>query len=141
MSEKEFINSYVFKYSGSIKNFPSDFISEKNFLKELKLPGKTLLIGKEFFGKYEIITPDGNPVLHAESYIHAKFILYSNRNNPQLIFIPPDDEMKQAVKLYEQYLDTIIKEIETDCKKHFPEEKNSNVVANEIFRQLNLVRA
>ncbi|HSP87152.1 MAG TPA: hypothetical protein VLN45_03410 [Ignavibacteriaceae bacterium] len=141
MNGKEFISSWVSKLaSANIKNFPADFISLTNFT-ELKLPGKTLLIGEEFFGKYEIITPDGNSVLHTENYLQAKFILYANRNTPELILIPKDEsKIKNAVQKYESYIDSIIKEIEIDYKKTLPEEKNSKTVVNEIFRQLNLVR-
>ncbi len=97
MNEKEFISSRVSKLSsGSIKNFPADFISINNY-SELKLPGKILLIGEEFFGKYEIITADGHSVLHANSYTQAKFILYANRNTPELLLIPSDEaELKKA---------------------------------------------
>jgi len=55
MTEKEFISSRVSRLaSDGIKIFPSDFIVIKDY-KELRLPGKTLLIGEEFFGKYEIL--------------------------------------------------------------------------------------
>lgn len=142
MNEKEFISSRVSKFSANnIKNFPADFISANNKLTPLILPGKTLIIGEKFFGKYEVITPGGNLVCHAENYTYAKFILYSNRNVPEIIMIPENnDEIKKAVQLYENYLDSIIKEIETDYKKQFPEDKNFKLVVNEIFRQLNLVR-
>lgn len=142
MNGKEFISSWISKLvSDGIKNFPSDFISLKNKYIELRLPGKTLVIGEEFFGNYEIITPDGISVFHADNYIQAKFILYANRNTPELIHIPSDEtELKKSVRAYEFYLDSIIKEIETDYKKYFREEKNSKFAVNEIFRQLNLVR-
>ncbi len=155
MNEKEFISSWTSKLvSDGIKNFPNDFFSFKNFSqrdvrqdsfggfpKELKLPGKTLLIGEEFFGKHEIITTSGESVLHSDNYFQAKFILYANRNTPELIHIPTEEaDLKKAVQLYEAYLDSLIKNIENGYKKTFPEEKNSKFVVNEIFRQLNLVR-
>jgi hypothetical protein len=141
LNEKKFISSWVSKLaSDGIKNFPSDFISTTNNV-ELRLPGKTLLIGEEFFGRYEIITPDGSSVAHTDNYTQAKFILYSNRNKPSIIFLPSDNaELKTAIQLYENYLDTLIKKIENDCKKSLPEEKNYKMVVNEIFRQLNLIR-
>ena len=142
INEKVFVSSWVSKFfSAGIKIFPLDFISLNNNCVELKLPGKTLLIGKEFFGGFEIITPDGNSVLHAENYLQAKFIIYSNRNSPRLILVPTvESELKKALQLYENYLDSIIREVETDYKKNFREEKNSKSVVNEIFKQLNLVR-
>jgi hypothetical protein len=141
MNEKEFISSWVSKLaSDGIKNFPADFITIKNY-SELKVPCKTLLIGEEFFGKYEIITPDGNSILHVNSYPNAKFILYANRNTPEIILIPSSEvELNKAVQMYESHLDSIIKDIEIAYKKTFPEEKNSKSVVKEIFRQLNLVR-
>lgn len=142
MNEKKFISSWISKLSSDgTKNFPSDFISLENNFTEVKLPAKTLLIGKEFFGRYEIITPDGNSVFHADSYSIAKYILYANRNTPKLILLPHDDaDLKKAVQLYESYLDSLIKEIESGYKKSFPEGKNSKFIVNEIFKQLNLVR-
>lgn len=141
MNQKEFVNSNASKLaSEGIKNFPGDFIELKGHTK-LKLPGKTLLIGEEFFGKYEIHTADGNSILHAESYLQAKYILYANRENPQIIHLPVDDkELKAGIQKYEFYLDNIIKEIEADYKKSFPDQKNSKTVVNEVFKLLNLVR-
>ncbi len=141
MNEKEFINSWTSNLaSDGIKNFPTDFISFKNY-KELKLPGKTLLIGKEFFGKHEIITTSGKSIFHSDNYLQAKFILYANRNTPEMIHIPSEEtELKNSIQLYEAYLDSLIKHIENGYKKNLPEEKKSKSVVNEIFRQLNLVR-
>jgi hypothetical protein len=141
MSEKEFVSSSASKVaSNGIKNFPHDFIQLKEQI-ELKLPGKTLLIGREFFGKYEIHTADGNSILHAESYLQAKYILYSNKETPHIMHLPINDtELKMGVQKYESYLDQIIKDIEADYKKSFPEQKNSKSVVNEVFKLLNLVR-
>jgi hypothetical protein len=141
MSEKEFASSSATKIaSNGIKNFPHDFIQLKEQT-ELKLPGKTLLIGKEFFGKYEIHTADGNSVLHAESYLQAKYILYSNRLTPNTIYLPiNDNELKAGVQKYESYLDNFIKDIEAGYKKSFPDQKNSKSVVNEVFKLLNLIR-
>ncbi len=142
MNEKEFINARILQITSSgIKNFPSDFISPGYKYSELKLPSKTLIIGEEFFGQYEIITPDGNSILHAKNHTQAKYILYSNRKLPAFINIPDDDSLlKDAVQKYESYLDSLIKETENIYKKSFPEEKNSKAVVSEIFKQLNLVR-
>lgn len=141
MNQKEFVNLRASKLaSEKIKNFPGDFIELKRH-SELRLPGKTLLIGEEFFGKYEIHTSDGNSILHTESYLQAKYILYANRENPHIIHLPVEDkELKAGVQKYESYLDNIIKEIEADYKKSFPDHKNSKTVVNEVFKLLNLVR-
>jgi hypothetical protein len=141
MSEKEFVSSSASSLaSNGIKNFPRDFTELKKHT-ELKLPGKTLLIGEQFFGKYEIHTAEGNSVIHAESYLHAKYILYANRETPRIIHLPADDnELKAGVQKYESYLDQIIKDIEAGYKKAFPEQKNSKHAVNEVFKLLNLVR-
>lgn len=141
MNEKEFISSKESKLgSPGIKNFPQDFLEFKEY-KEVRLPAKTLLIGKEFFGKYEILTTTGNSVLHADSYSQAKFIIYANRNTPEILHIPSNEsELKSGIQRYEAYLDDIIRDIESDYKKAFPEEMNSKNVVNEVFKLLNLVR-
>lgn len=141
MNEKKFITTAASKLaSDGIKNFPRDFTEIKEYT-ELKLPGKTLLIGEEFFGKYEIHTTEGDSAFHADSYLHAKYILYANRDTPQIIYLPSDEsELKSGVQEYESYLDQIIKDIEEEYKNAFPEEKNSKNVVNEIFKLLNLVR-
>ncbi len=141
MSEKEFINSSALKLaSNGIKNFPRDFIELKEHT-ELKLPGKTLLIGEEFFGKYEIHTAEGNSALHVENYLLAKYILYANRETPHIIHLPVNEnKLKEGIQRYESYLDNIIKNVEVDYKKSFPDQKNSKLVANEVFKLLNLVR-
>jgi hypothetical protein len=142
MNEREFINFWVSKLaSNGIKKFPSDFVTLNENVIEFRLPGKTLLIGEEFFGKYEILTTDGSSVLHAENYFQAKGLIYSNRTTPGIVFLPADDVyLKKAVQSYELYLDSIIKEIENNYKKSLPEDGNSKNVVNEIFKQLNLVR-
>ncbi|RPI74104.1 MAG: hypothetical protein EHM47_04490 [Ignavibacteriales bacterium] len=140
MSEKEFISSWISRLtSEGIKNFPRDFIAANNFEK-INLPGKTLLIGEKFFDRYEIITPDGASVIHVNNYTAAKFILYANRNKPDSILMPDEIEIQKAVHSYEPYIDSIIKRIEKDYKKVFPDDKNSKMIVNEIFRQLNIVR-
>ena len=141
MSEKEFINSIASKLASNvIKNFPYDFIELKEYT-ELKLPGKTLLIGEEFFGNYEIHAADGNSILHAENYLQAKYILYANRKTPHIIHLPVNEnKLKEGVQKYESYLDGIIKHIEADYKKSFADQKNSKFVVNEVFKLLNLVR-
>jgi hypothetical protein len=96
----------------SIKNFPADFTIECKS-KTYKLPGKGLLISKEFFGEYELIAAEGSEVLRVESYEKAKFFIYSNRNRPTLLSVPIDDlSLQKMTTKYEKYLDSIIKRIE-----------------------------
>ena len=141
MTEKEFILKLSKEIiSEGLKNFPSDFISFENEI-EIKLPGKALIIGKEFFGKYEIITTDGSSIYNADDYYQAKFIVYSNRKQPKSIFIPEDSKIiKEAVTGFESYLDSLIKKIETSYKENFSNGKNAKEAVNEIFKVLNLIR-
>ena len=141
MSEKEFISGWTARLSSEgIKSFPYDFITY-NEHKEVRLPGKTLILGEEFFGNYEIITVEGTSVIHAESNDQAKFILYANRNKPEIMHIPlKESDLKSSVSAYEKYLDSIIRRIESDYRENFPDEKNFDTVMNEIFRVMNLTR-
>ncbi|NWF51231.1 MAG: hypothetical protein HXY49_11900 [Ignavibacteriaceae bacterium] len=141
MTEKEFISFWknAIKQEG-IKNFPDDFLIIEDF-EILTLPGKTLVIGQSLFGAYEILTTENEPVLNAKSYDDAKFIIYSNRMNPKTIKIPAQqDEIKKANKLYENYVDSIIKRIEAGIKSDMPENKNQMNIIAEILRSLILVR-
>ncbi len=141
MTEKEFISEWINKISKEqTKKFPDDFINFKN-ANEIELPKKTLVIGQQFFGSFEVITVNGTLVLHAESHDKAKYIIYANKEKPAKIKIPQEEsEIKKAVSEYEKYLDSIIKQIETDYKKKFPGMKNSAGVVNEIFRVSNFTR-
>jgi hypothetical protein len=141
MSEKEFISGWTARLSyEGIKSFPNDFIAF-NEHKEIRLPGKTLILGEEFFGNYEIITVDGISILHAESNDQAKFILYANRNRPEIMHIPlKEGELRTSITAYENYLDSIIRRIESDYIEKLPDDKNFDAVMNEIFRVMNLTR-
>ena len=141
MTEKDFIISWINKLStDGIKIFPKDFCHFSNF-NELKIPSKRLVLGKEFFGKYEILSAEGDVVFQAENINQAKFIIYANRLKPDSIIIPlNEDEIKIANTKYESYLDFLLKQIENDYKKFFDNGKNYYAVANEIFKKLNLIR-
>jgi hypothetical protein len=141
LTEKEFISGWTKKIEKEgIKNFPDDFIT--NLDKEaFELPGKTLVLGQEFFGSHEILTIDGNPFIQLSSHAKAKYLIYSNRLKPKSIMIPKNEsEIKSVVSNYENYLDSMLKKIRADYNSNFPDGKNSVVTANEIFRILNLIR-
>ena len=141
MTEKEFITGWVSKLSGQgIKNFPKDFSDSEN-TKEIALSGKTLLLGQEFFGSFEILSVDGSVIFRAENYDEAKFIIYANRLLPKLISVPGShSEVLDANSKYEKYLDSVIREIDDNYKSEFPAGKNLNGAVNDILRILNLVR-
>ncbi len=141
MTEKEFISSRAKQLMDEgIKNFPADF-GEPGDAFELELPSKTLVMGEEFFGSFEILTIDGNPVHQSPSHEEAKYIIYANRPRPASVKIPKDKPaLKMLLSSYEDYLDSLIKNIEKDYLEVFPDGKNANFVSSEIFRILSLAR-
>ena len=141
MTRKEFVQKWTEELSDEgIKNFPSDFIQFNEF-EEVRIPGKTLVIGEEFFGHFEVLTVDGAQVYQAENHPEAKFIIYSNRSKPGLVKIPKDKKIiKHALAEYESYIDGIIKRIDSDYRKSFPGEKENAAAVNDIFKMLNLTR-
>lgn len=141
MSEKDFINKWTKLLSAEgIKKFPSDFADIKDFIL-LELPKQTLMLGKEFFGAYEVLTTTGESVYQANDLNEAKYIIYSGRNRSGKIQLPESkDEIALATKKYEAYIDSVLSRIEKDFKKEFPDSKNFSLVSNEIFKVLNLIR-
>lgn len=141
MNEKLFIENCLSKIlSTGIKQFPIYFIDEAQ-LDTISIPKKTLVIGQEFFGAYEIITTDGESVYQASNYDEAKFIVYSSKERNGKTYIPKDkSKIKSLVDAYNNYLDDILNQIKKDYKKNFPDGKNIHAVSNEIFQKLNLLR-
>jgi len=123
------------------KEFINKWTSTLSEVEEITLPGKTLVIGEEFFGDFEVLTADGNAIMQVSSQNKAKYLVYASRFKLTSVKIPTDEmQLKSVITKYESCLDAIIKEIEADYKKIFPGEKRSNNFVNEIFRILNLNR-
>lgn len=141
MNEKLFIESWLNKIQSSgIKQFPLHFI-DLPLLHDISIPKKTLVIGQEFFGAYEIITTDGEFVYHAANYDEAKFIVYSSKERNGITYLPKDkSKIKTLVDSYNNYLDDLLNQIKKDYKKSFQDGKNVHLVSNEIFQKLNLIR-
>jgi hypothetical protein len=141
LNEKLFIENWISKVqSAGIKQFPLHFIDETQ-LDIISIPIKTLVIGQEFFGAYEIITTDGESVYQASNYDEAKFIVYSSKARNGLTYIPKDkSQIKSLVDSYNNYIDDLLNQIKINYKKNFPEGKNVHAVSNEIFQKLNLIR-
>jgi hypothetical protein len=141
LTRKKFVQKWTAELTGEgIKSFPSDF-TQVNEFEEIEVPGKTLVIGEEFFGHFEVLTVDGAQIYQAQSHPEAKFIIYSNRSKPGSLKLPRDkNEIKRAITAYENYLDGIIKRVDSDYKKSFPGEKENSAAINEIFKMLNLTR-
>ena len=141
MNEKIFIDDCVSKIlSEGIKQFPLHFIDESQ-LDLISIPKKTLVIGQEFFGAYEIITTGGESIYQAANYDEAKFIVYSSRQRNGKTFLPKDkSKIKPLVDAYNNYLDSTLEQIKKDYKTNFPDGRNLLAVSNEIFQKLNLLR-
>jgi len=141
VSESDFIFSKTKELSLSgIKNFPIDFYNFKNFT-EIDVPDKVLVLGKEFFGSYEVSSTSGDFILTFSNASEAKYIVYASRNRQNKIKIPPDfDLIKNAVEDYEKYLDMVLQDIRKDYLKKINNGKNFSAVSNEIFKKLNLTR-
>ena len=141
MSEKDFIFSKSREiYLNGIKNFPIDFINSKN-IKVIEVPEKHLVLGKEFFGSYEVSTIAGDFVLTFNNAPEAKYIVYASKNRTNKIKIPKEsNNIKSTVENYEKYLDQLLQEIKKDYLQRFTNGKNFISVSNEIFKKLNLTR-
>ena len=141
MTESDFIFSKTRELSLSeIKNFPIDFYNLKS-CKEIDVPDKVLVLGKEFFGSYEVSSTSGDFVMTFSNEFEAKFIVYASRNRKNKIKIPRDSEsIENAVEEYEKYLDMLLQDIRKDYLKKITNGKNFSTVSNEIFKKLNLTR-
>lgn len=105
------------------------------------MPEQSLVLGKEFFGTYEISTITGDFVLTFNNKFEAKYIVYASKNRKNKIKIPGEsDSIKAAVESYEKYLDQLLLEIKKDYLARFSNGKNFTSVSNEIFKKLNLTR-
>ena len=141
MSEKDFIFSKSKDLSLSgLKSFPIDFVISKN-LNTIEVPDKVLVLGKEFFGSYEVSSAAGAFVLTFNNLFEAKYVVYASQHRKKQIKIPSElSNIKKSVEDYEQYLDELLQEIKKDYLKKFTNGKNLTSVSNEIFKKLNLTR-
>lgn len=140
MSEKEFVQYMATKLKADLKTFPGDFYSG-TLEKEVELPGKSLMPGSELFGTIEIIDSEGHPVYKADDMSEAKFLLYSNREYPRGVMLPEDISVcEPAVKEYEKYLDSLVKNIMLEYEIKVKDGKDAMRASNNVFNQLNLRR-
>lgn len=140
MSEKDFISKWTDKIKSELKNFPSDF-ADLSSSESIDLPAKFLILAPPLFGSYELTDSEGNAYYMTDDLLKAKYILYANRSKPAKLNIPADaGKISDAVKSYEKYLDSLLREVNKDFGKTFPESKNLLSVSNQIFNSLNLQR-
>ena len=141
MNEKDFIFSKSKDLSLSgLKNFPQDFSNSKK-ISTIEVPEKVLLLGKEFFGSFEVTSATGDFVLSFQNEFEAKYVVYASHNRKNKINIPVEHSaIRSAVEEYEKYLDNLLLEIKNDYQKKINNGKNITLVSNEIFKKLNLTR-
>ncbi len=140
MTKKDFEKKWIDMIDGGLlKRFPDEYV-DVNF-EEVQMPGKTIVMGSELFGQYEVVDGKGNAVFHAKDIYEAKFLLYANRNKPEKIKKPSDsDGIKEIVKKYEKKLDDLLLDIRKDFKKTFPEDSGFDAATNNIFNTMELKR-
>lgn len=141
MNEKDFIFSKSKDLSLSgIKNFPQDFNNSQSF-KTIDVPEKVLVLGKEFFGSFEVTSATGDFVMTFHNEFEAKYVVYASHNRKNKIKIPTDLlAIRNAVEEYEKYLDKLLLEIKNEYQRKINNGKNITAVSNEIFKKLNLTR-
>ncbi len=99
------------------------------------------MLGKEFFGSYEVSSAAGDFVLTFNNLFEAKYVVYASQHRKKQIKIPGElSNIKKSVEDYEQYLDELLQEIKKDYVKKINNGKNFTSVSNEIFKKLNLTR-
>ncbi|MFZ1290022.1 MAG: hypothetical protein WAR79_08025 [Melioribacteraceae bacterium] len=141
MSISEFENKWLSKINSELlKIFPDDFIQNINFT-NLELPIKSITKGTEIFGTFEIIDTDGKTFHQSQNLNEIKYILYASRNNSKTIKLISDKILfDKIVQDYEKHIDEILKLIEKDYKKSFPNSKDFINSSNKIFKLANLTR-
>jgi hypothetical protein len=141
LNEKIFIEYWINKIqSEGLKKFPLHFIDE-SLLEIFSIPIKTLVLGQEFFGAYEIITTNGEQVYQASTLEEAKFFIYSSKERNGKAYLPNNRALiKSNLEAYNAYLDSMLEEIKKDYRKNISDGKNLLAVSNEIFQKLNLIR-
>jgi hypothetical protein len=141
LTPKEFISNKTKEISEKgIKIFPENFIfpCETN---EISLPPETLVLGNEFFGSYEVLTVAGDSFCHTDTLYKAKYYVYAGRQKSRVFNIPLNEkDIEKVVRSYEQYLDGLLKHIESEYNSIFPENKDVSNIVSEVFRILNLNR-
>ena len=141
MSEQDFIFSKSKELSlAGIKNFPIDFLQTKK-LSEIEVPDKVLILGKEFFGSFEVSSATSDFIMTFTNESEAKYVVYASRNRKSKIKIFNDLALiKKTVEDCEKYLDELLQDIKKDYLKKINNGKNLTSVSNEIFKKLNLIR-
>jgi len=140
MTEKDFTAKWTELIRGELKNFPDDFIGNDK-CQEILLPGKILFLPSPLFNCYQIIDENGETIYSTDDHFKAKYVIYANRIKPVNLKMPVSElRVYEVVRDYEKYLDSILKEIETDFKITFPASKGFKRASAQIFNSLNLVR-
>lgn len=138
--EKSLIKGLTDKIKSEyVKKFPDDFLFSSDFFEE-EIPGKTLVLGSEFFGNFELNTIDGSLFKMVDNILLAKYYIYSSTQKKQKIKIPStNSELRKVVSDYEHYFDKLIKTIELEIPKSISHSEKLKII-NQVILNLNLIR-
>ncbi len=139
MDRKDFINKWNKKIP-TIR-FPAFDIDDNSDYEVITLPLKVLLPGSELFGNFEINDIDGNTVLQVDSQVKMKYILYASKQNDKEIKLPKnEEEISNKVKKYESFINSIIKDIQSDYLSNSLDQSKLNKTITQILNFNNIRR-
>ena len=139
MERKKFIDKWNEKIP-AIK-FPEFIIDDNIDYETILIPDKVLLPGSELFGNFEINDVDGNTVLQVDSQDKMKFILYASKQKVEEIKLPKSEEqISSKVKEYESFINSIIKDIQSDYQSGSLDPSKLNETITQILNYNNIRR-
>lgn len=121
-----------------LESFPDAFIGRiaRSDLLEIPTTGRPLHVGKEFFGKYDIMDKDGAKIYEAEGLDTADYIICCYRENELIIRVPKSDRhVTKAVKSYEKYIRDLHQKLLSRAMSVTHDHKAAERVALEILRE------
>jgi len=135
---REFKVYWIEYFSKKLKSFPDDFLGDFQ-VRTLKMPSKNLLPGNIFFGKFEITDSDSVVHFKVDDRYEYKYIIYASRNKPDEILIPVNqNDIKQTVIEYENFIRSILKEMKSRYQAKFNTLVNFNGLATGILKFYNI---
>ncbi|MDP2918861.1 MAG: hypothetical protein Q8O43_01400, partial [Dehalococcoidia bacterium] len=123
------------------KKFPEEFLEKALKAEDCKtvpVTGELLKLGTQFLTQQEVIS-DGGYKYNASSINEAKYIVYAQKPNSYLLYVPTDEEtMGKAVQKYEIYLKELRKKISSELGNLVDDYKLVISLTQQIFAEFNL---